>query len=287
MAVRPTDLIKSDASGWAPSDDSGGASWIVAYELDFSGQGNNDFETGASFTMEGVRWYPFNHTQTSGVSGFPAEGFYNKSGAGLQIWPQSDERMFQARLDLPIIAAKVKDLVSGELTYDVDKHAVCFQVTCTASPDIANNYDAFGALAFDGVPATPKYIGCRSLWDGSALTDIIWNTHGANAQSKIGEATFTNRNLFQITIWPGGPAGMPLISAAIGPMPGGGDFPDPHDWVPINQGSISYGKQNDATTFTKDTLHVGVHAQCENAAVTEPKPTFTKCRALVMDLEQT
>jgi hypothetical protein len=256
--------------------------WVEALSVDWTGV-SHDFETTAEKAIGGVDWECLNNG-----SGIQAGGLKSGDGGdGLRIWPAGTERIWDGRVDAPMVTCLVKDAVGAKTTYDMNKHAVCFQCTYTSAQDISNNYDAIGAICMNSAvgtsPTDPRYLTARCMSSGTVEMRSIQykTTDGHSDQRPTANTVVADRNLFQVIIWPGQDY-IGTIVGSIGVMPGGG-FPDPNDFAPGLTGAMDLSTKGDGSTFTLANLRVGMFAVSEGSAP-DPNPIFTKCRVMYMEM---
>jgi hypothetical protein len=271
--------------GHPPSLTAGGGDlkWQEAVSVDWTGV-SHDFETTAAATIGGIEWKCLNNgadIQTGGLKS-------GDSGTGLRIWPDGAERIWDGRIDAPMVTVLVKDAVGVKTTYDMNKHAVCFQCTYTAAQDIYNNYDAIGAIAMNSLvgtgPTDPRYLTARCMSSGSTeMRSIQYRSADEHREWRPTDNTVVgDRDLFQVIIWPGQDY-IGAIVGSIGVMPGGG-FPDPNDFTPGLTGSMNLSSKDDGSAFTLANLRVGMFAVAERGSAPDPNPVFTKCRVMYTEM---
>ena len=274
-------VTQQNPSGVATGGD---LTWQEVYTLDLSAQSAHDFTATSTLSMGGVTWTA--HNNASGD--FQADGFELDAVDGLRIWPNSAKKVYTTEVAAGILGAKVADLVSG---YSMSSMAVCFQVYATASTDLNSNYDAWGALVWNGYTGTGqndvRYILARGIHESSDKAQIVGYTENNGSSStwmdyEVAAAAQADRDFFQIIVWPG-PDYISALCGFVGNMPDSGDFPDPNSFTPTIGTSVMFSDNTDGSAFTTANLRVGIVAQDEGAA-TDINPIFHKLRVLKLEV---
>ncbi len=261
----------------------GDLKWQEAYSVDWSAQSVHDFSSTATLAIGGVTWTALNNSASIQTNGLRTDG-----SNGLCIWPDGAERIWDNRVDAPIISCLVKDAVGLKTTYALNKHAVVFQCTATASQDIANNYDAFGAVCLNGQVGNTnndaRYINCTGLYDGGTRANVTSKMNQGNRQFKSNTGVAQSaRDFFQIIIWPG-PNYIGSFLGTVGDMPASGNFPDPNDFTPTLQASSAISTLNDGSQFTLANLRFGMSCAAERGSAPDANPIFSKCRVMYAEI---
>lgn len=266
----------------------GDLKWQEAISVDWTGVSHN-FETTAAKTIGGIEWKCLNNgadIQTGGlISG--------DSGTGLRIWPAGNEQIWTTQIDSPMVTVLVSAAVGAKTTYDMNKHAVCFQCTLTATQDISTQWNQIGALVMNSVvgsnESAARYFnacGFSSNNSDAQVPSVRSRTAEYNldisASTGSGDSSLAQRNFFQLIIWPGQNY-IGTIVGAMGAMPGSGDFPDPNDWTPLYTGAYPLCTKADSGSFTTDNMRFAM-SSCSGGAGTDPNPIFTKCRVMYMEM---
>lgn len=267
------------------SSGTGDLGWQEAISVDWSAQSLHDFASDATEDIDGIEWKALNHT-----AGIQTDGLRIDGSAGLRIWPAGNEQIWDSQIDSPMVTVLVKDAVGVKTTYAMNKHAVCFQCTLTATQDISTQWNQIGALVMNSEVGASngnaRYLNACGF--SSNLADAqVPSVRGktAEGQSVIsastgsGDSTLVQRNFFQMVIWPG-PNYIGTIVGSMGTMPGGG-FPDPNDWTPLYSGAMALCTKADSSSFTLANMRFAM-SSCSGGTGTDPNPIFTKCRVLYM-----
>ena len=267
----------------APAAGGGDNLWVEAYSVNWAAQSVHDFSSTATRAVGGVTWTALNNSADIQTNGLRTDG-----SNGLCIWPDGSERIWDSRVDAPIISVLLKDAVGAAKTYAMNKQAVCFQCTATASQDISNNYDAFGAIFMNSEVGTSngnaRYLNVTGLYDGGTRANLTSKMHTGNLQYKTNTGIAQSaRDFFQIIIWPG-PNYIASIFGSVGDMPADGNFPDPNNFTPTLQASAPFSTLNDSSAFTLANARFGMSCAAERGSAPDANPIFSKCRVLYMDV---
>jgi len=274
--------------GHPPSLTGGGGGgdlkWQEAYKVDWSAQSLHDFTSDATVDIGGIEWKCLNNG-----AGIQTDGLRIDGSAGLRIWPAGSQKIWDTDVSAPIVTVLVRDAVGVKTTYAMNRHAVCFQCTFTATQDIANRWDQVGAIAMNSEVGTSagsaRYLNACGFSDNptsSQWRSIRTKTADAHlSKYPTADTALADRNLFQLIIWPGQDY-IGTIVGSVGAMPADG-FPDPNSWAPGLTGSMDLCTKNDASSFTLANLRVGMHAVSEGSP-TDPNPIFTKCRVMYAEM---
>ena len=263
----------------------GDLKWQEAISVNWASQSLHDFTSDATVDIDGIEWKCLNHT-----AGIQTDGLRIDGSAGLRIWPAGSQKIWDTDVSAPIVSVLVKDAVGAKTTYAMNKHAVCFQCTFTATQDIANRWDQIGAIAMNSEVGTSnsnaRYLnacGFSDNPDSSQWRSIRTKSAEAHmSKYPTADTALADRNFFQLIIWPGQNY-IGTIVGSIGTMPGSGDFPDPNDWSPGLTGALDLCTKSDGSAFTLANLRVGMHAVSEGSP-TDPNPIFTKCRVMYAEM---
>ena len=267
----------------APAAGGGDNLWVEAYSVNWAAQSVHDFSSTATLAVGGVTWTALNNSADIQTNGLRTDG-----SNGLCIWPDGSERIWDSRVDAPIISVLLKDAVGAAKTYAMNKQAVCFQCTATASQDISNNYDAFGAIFMNSEVGTSngnaRYLNVTGLYDGGTRANLTSKMHTGNLQYKTSTGIAQSaRDFFQIIIWPG-PNYIASIFGSVGDMPADGNFPDPNNFTPPLPASAPFSTLNDSSAFTLANARFGMSCAAERGSAPDANPIFSKCRVLYMDV---
>lgn len=264
----------------------GDLKWQEAISVNWASQSLHDFASDATVDIDGIEWKCLNNGAAVQTDGLRIDG-----SAGLRIWPAGDEHIWDQRVDSPIVSVLVKDAVGAKTTYAMNKHAVCFQCTFTATQDISNRWDQIGAIAMNSEVGTSnsnaRYLNACGYSDNYTTSQYrSIRTKSAEAHMSkypTADTALADRNFFQLIIWPGQDY-IGTIVGSIGSMPGSGDFPDPNDWSPGLTGALDLCTKSDGSAFTLANLRVGMQSCAQATGTTDPNPIFTKCRVMYAEM---
>ena len=91
----------------APAAGGGDNLWVEAYSVNWAAQSVHDFSSTATLAVGGVTWTALNNSADIQTNGLRTDG-----SNGLCIWPDGSERIWDSRVDAPIISVLLRMLLA-------------------------------------------------------------------------------------------------------------------------------------------------------------------------------